>query len=282
MPKAYIDSVPPPIRNPNPGVVLRQFNPLLLKHFSALLTPNQDRGTTSQSIHEAYRQYLLVSYPWRVEGANGAGLQTMSITKNGQLQMIFARPNASWRRMQLATPPVTMLCYSTERNGENPTQEQQPPQMIACPQGLRMGDFYDVAIQGVVCNMAASKCGVVDMAWYTSEDRQGIRLGTVHHAEQYVHNPREYALRFSHSDDDASDDDASESDVSISMREERREEERKPAKDDVWDTIYIIKSSTPYRNADRMFDIRCSTYVEALKRKLLCGKKPPQKYIVNL
>lgn len=273
MPLAYIDSVPPPVRNPNPGVVFRQFNPLLLKHFSALLTPNQHDGTTLQSIREAYREYLLLSYPWRTEG-HGTGLQSLTIAKNGQMHSIFAWPNASWRRMQLATPPVTMLFYRNEDS------KDARPQMISCPQGLRMGDLYDVAIQGVVCNMAGWKCGVVDIAWYTSEERPEIQCGRTHHIEQYVHSPSEYARRFPPAED--VNDDASNSDDDTSDSDVPNEEARIPVKEDVWDTIYIITASTAYRNPDKLFDIRLSTYVEALKRKLLCGKKPPQKYIVNL
>ena len=108
----------------------RVLNPLLLKHFEPILKPDEP-------------------YPWRNGQifCSSLNVPKMSIThmKNGRkVHKAFVRSGASWRRMQVAQPPITAIGYQVQVNNQ-----REDNRAILFPEGLRMGVLYDMVFQAV-------------------------------------------------------------------------------------------------------------------------------------
>ncbi|KAJ4117537.1 hypothetical protein NW768_010900 [Fusarium equiseti] len=65
--------------------------------------------------------------------------------KNGRkVHKAFVRHGASWRRMLVTQPPITAIGYQIQINGQ-----QEDQKAILFPDGLRMGDLYDMVFQAI-------------------------------------------------------------------------------------------------------------------------------------
>ncbi|RGP67668.1 hypothetical protein FSPOR_5857 [Fusarium sporotrichioides] len=111
------------------------FNPLLFKHFEPIL-----KGRMS---------------PYRWDGAlseNILRMSGMSITnmKDGRkIHKAFTRRGASWRRMLIAQPPITSVGYVSKVFSGRSDMMAGDWSLLSFPNGLRMGDFYDMVFQAI-------------------------------------------------------------------------------------------------------------------------------------
>ena len=111
----------------------RVVNPLLFQHFSPLFND----GSTPLD--------LLLTFPSRRRWLEGTGrhwLPDMTIAKTQGTRAVheaFARRGASWRKMQISSPPIRQLQY---RNGASGM-----PQTVTFEDGLRMGQLYDLVVE---------------------------------------------------------------------------------------------------------------------------------------
>ncbi|GKU06861.1 f-box protein [Fusarium langsethiae] len=123
---------PRPSANPDQP---RNFNPLLFKHFEPIL-----KGRVS---------------PYRWDGAlseNILRISGMSITnmKDGRkIHKAFIRRGASWRRMLIAQPPITSMGYVSKVFSGRSDMMAGDWSSLSFPNGLRMGEFYDMVFQAI-------------------------------------------------------------------------------------------------------------------------------------
>ncbi|KAM0543647.1 hypothetical protein ACHAO7_009269 [Fusarium culmorum] len=122
-------------------------NPLLLKHFEAIL-----KG------RESYNEEM-----WH----HSPAVSRMSIAnmKNGRkVHKAFIRYDASWRRMLVAQPPITSIGYMRKVNGDEDLR------LLPFPEGLRMGDLYDMVFQAIWSKIdEASGSAFVDLLPYNPD-----------------------------------------------------------------------------------------------------------------
>lgn len=176
IPETYLNKVPPVAPGRNPA---QQFNPLLFKHFRALYgvtreparhnrTPRTAKLNVSEYCARAGRTYFDNSNYYKIGCFAGCehhvhGMSISITAEDTAEHRKFTRANASWRRMQLASPPITKV-----RRQERYSEEYQ---MVTVPEGVRMGQLYDLIVYGgLVGNKKEDRVGM-DIEW-TSRPRR--------------------------------------------------------------------------------------------------------------
>lgn len=264
LPDSYLDNVPDVLptdvtKRPPP----QQFNPLLLKHFRPFF-PYHKAGL-DYFIEESCRLHLAKEYyPEEPRGPrlpaippNTRHLCSMSIASRGDKHRAFARPSASWRKMQLASPPITTLRY---------TRPDGSTEIAECPDGLRMGPLYDLLIEGGVGDISSHRYAVVEISW----------------AIKYQINPDELP----HEEYELSDD---ENPDSMAQFFDTREEYRRAMHDMRWDSfegrieeIHLVKSYNDYNTNKRKHKhYGLEIAMNTSKQKLMCDGWNQTDFIVR-
>ncbi|KAJ6785417.1 hypothetical protein PWT90_06643 [Aphanocladium album] len=129
----------------------RWFNPILFHHFPCIYgipdATDARRREARLDLDSCYnspdRAQLACMTPYHLPGV-------------GEFRQAFKRPKASWRQMQLAAPPITKLRY-TRPDGSRDD--------VYCPEGIRMGAFYDLVIDYGICEVSNPKYNILHITW---------------------------------------------------------------------------------------------------------------------
>lgn len=163
LPETYLNTVPavPAPKDDDHQPQLQQFNPLLLHHFRPFFPARN--AELNYYIKEAVCLDLAKGFYESLcplPTPNHRNLFTMSIAQRGDVHRAFARPGASWRRMQLASPPIKTLHY---------TGSSDKKKTVYCDDGLRMGPLYDLLIEGGVTDISSDSYKLMYISWANTE-----------------------------------------------------------------------------------------------------------------
>lgn len=240
---------------PETQPLARNLNPLLEYHFGALFTPNQKSGSIFLDLARGCSESLYARGSWyEVAQPLETKLAQMTIARNestSKVHRAFARPSASWRRMQLCTPPITSLMYV-----RGPYHLDGPVQTVAFPDGLRMGDLYDLVIEGIVCKLTSATHGRVKLVWW----REGIMKGVY---RDFRENDNLFdAYQFPEGEDS----------------------EHVPKGDPRCNFLYVFRGSgtRPATREKKKNNVRLESALAVLRRKLMMGREPVGDYIVKV
>jgi hypothetical protein len=139
---------------PRPSANIEQHrivNPLLLKHFEPILRPRKSYY---------YLDRVLTHSTLAVPGMSIANM------KDGRrVHQAFIRRGASWRKMLVAQPPITSIGYVNRINRDADWR------LLSFPEGLRMGDLYDMVFQAVWSKVdEAERSACVDLPLHECQD----------------------------------------------------------------------------------------------------------------
>lgn len=251
MPQTFLDKVPPLDLAVSS---LRQPNPLLRWHFSALYKANEASGPLFMHLFRlCTEKYSYKKQYWQQPREGEFKLSQMGIAlheSSSAKHRAFANPNASWRKMQLCTPPITTLVYRRDGDGDKDAQK------VSFPDGLRMGDLYDLAIEGIVCDLSSKSYGKLKLVWWSEG------LGKVAY-QKYRDNTTVYE----------SDDSSYNTNYSTLPKSDPRRH-----------TLFVIKATGLYNQPPRIRkpDFRLESSMRVLRTRLMCRKEPLTEYIVTL
>jgi hypothetical protein len=166
-----------PSLEPSAAPEQRQFHPLLQAAFGPLFREGLDAsGSAYQSQAQAKQQRY---WMFGMDGMVAMHLPIADTSSRHSKHKAFVRRGASWRNMHVCQPPIHRVGYirqrpaailqdqkqhpqsqnqhrqsfsSTSSAGSGQQQQQQPhqkSQILTFPEGLRMGQFYDL-LDGIV------------------------------------------------------------------------------------------------------------------------------------
>lgn len=261
IPETYLEKVPPvpPGRNP-----AQQLNPLLFKHFRAIYgvtkelysrTPRRAQLAVSERCDDPGRDWFDKSKYYKIGCVAGCvhhvhGMSISLTAKDPAEHRKFTRANASWRRMQLASPPIT-----TVRCQERYSEEYKT---VTVPEGVRMGALYDLIVYGgLVGNKKDDPMGM-DIEWTSRPRRSRKQVDAEERRlrqEVYVDDIDAYGLEdppgyYSMDADDGDED----------------EDDRRRPKVAV-DEVHITRRYVRYYPAD----VRRNSMAHVAGRRLLCS-----------
>ncbi|OAQ98101.1 hypothetical protein LLEC1_00785 [Akanthomyces lecanii] len=175
--RRLLDGIPEP--SPTQQHFGRRINPLLLEHFGNII----DDGTLPLNIG----LWLTGSHYWSMRS-----LIDLPIATCGPGRVIhdaYARAGASWRDMQIYHPPVYEMRYQREPESE--------PVVVAVPEGVRLGQVYDVLV-AVTSNTKGFSWSEVRLTWPQASPSGGHSLTRSDSAEntdvEETVVPRDYIL----------------------------------------------------------------------------------------
>lgn len=143
LPRTYLNNVPRSIPSQH-----RQISPLLYKHFKPLFDTDARQIACmklppSSRIKKTYKS--LPGFSWDMTIADGRAKHD-----------VFASPDASWRQMHLASPPIRTLVYTRISDGSIQT--------VTVEGGIRMGQYFDI-VAGILTHSTKRGYGFPELSW---------------------------------------------------------------------------------------------------------------------
>ncbi|KAM5341227.1 hypothetical protein ACJ41O_015336 [Fusarium nematophilum] len=136
----------------------RRKNPLLQQHFQQLF-----ENTSSVDPRASRLRPIILAKP---------GMSIADMRNGRKRHKAFTRKEASWKNMLVTQPPIESILYLKEKSGNWHRYDQFIPDF---PQGLRMGQFYDLVFSTVWKDPADGLPG----AWIKWPSPDGVRDGYV-------------------------------------------------------------------------------------------------------
>ncbi|KAF4470741.1 F-box-like domain-containing [Fusarium albosuccineum] len=112
----------------------RNKNPLLQRHFHQLFEDTESLPHTKSYFR--LRPSVLAS----------PGMSIRDMREDRKRHMAFTRSGASWRNMLITQPAITSIIYIMDSNDH---RDWRWPQIVEFPEGLRMGQFYDLIFSAI-------------------------------------------------------------------------------------------------------------------------------------